>query len=143
MSNEHRVPVHASLVSAEVLMGDGHGETQSAGAEVADYGLRSVRARTAAELDAATLEGLLDKCFNKGREMPPPIRKHLSEAIDDLCRKIEKSLRLKGKIDGLIEQVSELHEGRVPSGIRPFKAAVETNELDTPVPDNLLCTQCN
>ena len=96
---------------------------------------RDVRSRTTLFSDS-NLTDLLDKVA--GREaLPAHVRKHVSSCVDTLTRKIEKSLKLLAKKRALIDQANALTDGKVPTGVKPFKVNVDVPELDLPIPEEL------
>ena len=107
-----------------------------------DDGLRTVRQGVVGTISAGNFEALLGKYISKGREIPEPVREHLGSCIGVLPKQVGKLLRPKVKKDGLDGQVDDLRAGRVLAGVRPFKAAVETAELEAQVPEEILHSQC-
>jgi len=96
---------------------------------------RDVRQRTAL-LSESNLTDLLDKVAGK-EPWPAHVRKHVSSCIEELTRKVEKSLKLTAKKRALVDQANELNSGRIPTGVKSFKPSVEVKELDLPIPAEL------
>ena len=123
-----------SRISADDLLPDTSPMPMGVGDESNGNGLRNTRQRTAL-FSSDNLAEVLNKYLAKD-ETPASVRKHVSSCVDELTRKTEKSVRLRAKAESLTAQADSLHDGKVPSGIRPFKAAIETPELDLNVPFN-------
>ena len=80
---------------------------------------------------------ILDKVA--GREhVPPHVKKHISGCVDELARRIEKSLKLTAKKVALVDQANALEQGRIPTGVKPYKCSVEVPELDHAIPPELV-----
>ena len=96
---------------------------------------RAVRQRTNL-ISEAGVNDLLSKVAGKD-QLPAHIKRHLRECVEALTKRVEKSLKLKGKKHALIDQANELERGRIPSGVKPFKVAVDVPELDYAIPAEL------
>ncbi len=70
-------------------------------------------------------------------EPPGDIKKFISAECDKLSAKVLRSLNLHAKIAKLKQQVTDLFTGKVPPGVKPFKASVEIAELDQVIPEEM------
>ena len=57
---------------------------------------------------------LLEK-LNGREQLPGHVRKHISVCVDNLTRKVDKSLNVLATKQALVEQRNALQDGRVPA----------------------------
>ena len=68
------------------------------------------------------------------QNLAPDVVQHISQECEKLSSKVRRSLNLIGKQELFSKQIGELANGTVPSGVKPFRLAVDVPELDTPIP---------
>ena len=102
---------------------------------------RGVRQRSSLLSDAHVTD-LLNKHFGK-ESIATPVRRHVSKCVEDLTKGVEKSLKLRKRVTDMTNVTTELKEGRVPAGIKPFKVVVDTPFMDKPIPQELMQVSFN
>ena len=98
--------------------------------------IRSANVEPSAQPNAAALDHLIASVLGKQR-LSPALHKNVSFQLSKLDGRIRKQLALHERIAKNSEAIRSLADGKLPNGIRPFKATVDSPYLDEPVPSVL------
>ena len=98
--------------------------------------LRPANVEPSAQPNAAALDHLIASVLGKQR-LSPALHKNVSFQLSKLDGRIRKQLALHERIAKNSEAIRSLADGKLPNGIRPFKATVDSPYLDDPVPSVL------